>query len=290
LGKLNHENEIIAMRSSGLSIFQISKSVIILGVLVSLFVFWLNDRIVPQSLSASERLKTQMEEGVNKAKEKKPEVINNLAIYGLKNRLYFINRFFPDTNTMEGITILEQDEQQNITKKIVANKGVYADGLWKFYQSITYSFDQNGQVLEEPQFFEEETMAISESPADFLRQRQRPEFMNIAQLQDYLWRLSKSGASGVLRNFKVDLFQRYAWPFTNLVIILLGIPFALMMKRRATGISSIGVSILVGFLYYVLDAVSIALGKGGALPPALSVSLSHILMLAFSMNLIRNMP
>lgn len=289
-GKLNHENEIIAMRSSGLSVFQIGKTAIVMGILLSLFVFWVNDRIVPRSLSISEKIKVQMEQGAKKQKEKKQEVINNLAIYGLKNRLYFINRFSPETNTMDGIIILEHDEKQNIIRKIVANKGSYSENLWKFYQCITYNFDENGQIIQEPTFFEEEIMAIPESPADFMSQRQRPEFMTIAQLEDYIWKLSRSGAKGVTRNFKVDLYQRFTSPFTNLVIILLGIPFALKMKRRATGISSIGLSIGVGFFYYILEAVCIALGKGGALPPILSASLSHILLLCYSLYLIKNAP
>jgi len=60
-GKLNHNNEIIAMRSSGLSIFQITKTVIIFGLIVSLFIFWVNDRFVPPSLVFTQKIKIQIE-------------------------------------------------------------------------------------------------------------------------------------------------------------------------------------------------------------------------------------
>ena len=290
LGKMNHDNEIIAMRSSGLSVLQISKTAIILGIVVSLSVFWVSDRILPQSLSITQKIKSQMEEKHEKSKEKKQEVIINLSMYGLKNRLYFINKFYPETNTAEGIIILEHDENQNIIKKIIANKGEYKDELWKFFNCITYNFDANGQVIDEPQFLEEEIMAIPETPQDLVNQRQRPELMSIAQLDDYLWRLSKSGAKSVIRSFKVDLFQRFTSPFTSLIIILLGIPFALMMRRRSTGVSSLGISIFVGFLYYIIDAISIALGKGGMIPPILAASLSHFIALGTSLYLIANMP
>lgn len=287
-GKLNHNNEIIAMRSSGLSIFQITKTVIIFGLLVSLFILWAGDRIVPQSLAITQKIKAQMEEG--KKNEKKPEAIDNLTMYGLKNRLFFINKFYLATNTMEGIIILEHDEHQNITKKIVANKGIYKDNLWRFYRCITYNFDQNGQILQEPEYFEEEIMVIPETPQDFINQRQRPDFMTIAQLDDYIWKLSRSGASTVIRNLKLDIYQRFTSPFTSMVIILLGIPFSLMMRKRATGLSSIGFSIIVGFLYYILDAISIALGRGGILTPILAASLSHIVVLLFSLHLINSLP
>jgi len=289
-GKLNRDNEIIAMRSAGLSIFQVNKSVIIFGFILSLFIFWVNDRFIPSSLTFTQNMKSRIEDGDSKPQEKKAEAIENLSVYGLKNRLFFVNKFTVNTNTMEGITILEHDEQQNMIKKIVASKGIYKDGLWRFYNAITYDFDKNGQIKQEPQYMEEEIMPIPEAPHDFLNQRQRPEFMTIAQLDDYIWKLSKSGAITITRNLKVDLYQRFSSPFMSLFIILLGIPFSLMMRRRATGLSSVGFSIIVGFLYYVLNAVSIALGKAGILTPILAASLSHIVALFFSLYLIETLP
>lgn len=286
-GKLNQNNEIIAMRASGLSILQITKTVLIFGFLVSLCVFWISDRVVPQALSLNQRIKLQMEEGKQK---KKLGIINNLTMYGLKNRLFHIRKFTPASNTMEGITILEHDEQQNITKKIVANKGVYQDNHWQFSHCITYIFEPDGQIIQEPQYQEEEVMYIPETPRDFLNQREQPDFMTLNQLEEYIWRLSNSGASSVIRTLKVDYFQRFTTPFTSLIIILLGIPFAFVIKRRAAGLSSVGISILVGFFYYVLDAVCIALGKGGLIVPILSASLSHLIALISSLYLISILP
>jgi lipopolysaccharide export system permease protein len=191
---------------------------------------------------------------------------------------------------MEGITILEQDENQNLTKKIIATKGIYQDGLWKFYQSITYKFDNNGQVIDEPSYLEEEIMSIPETPENLASLRQKPDQMSIRQLDDYIWILSKSGATTVIRNLKVDLYQRFVSPFTSIIIILLGLPFSLLMRKRATGMSAIGVSIIVGFLYYVLDAICLAVGKSGLITPILAASLSHIIVLSSSLYLISRLP
>ncbi|MFA5356210.1 MAG: LptF/LptG family permease [Candidatus Omnitrophota bacterium] len=289
-GALNRNNELIAMRASGLNIFQITKTVIIFGIILSACVFWVNDRFVPSSMALTEKIKSQMESGARKTKEKGHETISNLSMYGLKNRLFFVNKFSPSANTMEGIIILEHDDKQNITKKIVANKGVYRDGLWWFYQCITYHFDDNVQMREEPQYEEEEIMEIPETPYDFLHQMLRPEFMTISQLNNYIWKLSESGATTVIRNLKVDLYQRFTSPLTSIVIILLGIPFSMVMRKRATGLSSIGLSLMVGFLYYVFNAVSIALGKAGVFPPIIAASLSHIVALTTALYLIHKLP
>lgn len=289
-GRLNHNNEIIAMRSSGLSIFDITRNALIFGLIISLAVFWVNDRLVPSSSVENQKIQAQIQEGAVKNKLKKSETIINLSMYGLRNRLFFINKFSLETKTMEGITILEHDQNQNLTKKIIATKGVYQDGLWRFFQSITYNFDHNGQVVDEPLYLEEEIMAIPETPQEMASLRQKPEQMDIRQMQNYIWRLSRSGATGIIRNFKVDLYQRFTSPFTSIIIILLGIPFSLLMRKRATGMSAIGVSIMVGFCYYVLDAVCLAVGKSGLLMPFLAASLSHIIVLSTSLYLIAKLP
>lgn len=287
--KLNRDNEIIAMRASGLSIYQISKTVIVFGVVISIFVFFVNDKLVPKYLAVNHKIRAEID-AKREMRKKESENITNLSVYGMKNRLFFINQFSPSTNTMEGITILEHDEHQNVTRKIVANKGVFENGLWKFYNCISYTFDENGQIKSEPQFSDEEIMPITEKPKDFITNRQSTEYMTISELDKYVWKLSKSGANSVVRRLKVELYQRFTVPLTSLVIILLGIPFALKMKRRATGISSLGLSIMMGFLYYVANAVSIAFGVSGILTPFLAASLSHILALAFSIYMISKLP
>lgn len=288
--RLNHNNEIIAMRASGLSIFYVTRTVLVFGAVISLMSFWINDRIVPKATTITQRIKNQIEEGIPDKKDRRNEVITNLSMYGLKNRLFFVNKFYASTNTLEGITILEHDEKQNLTKKIVASKGVYEERLWKFYNCITYNFDANGQIMDEPIFFEEEIMTIPEGPKDFLAQRRKPESMNISELDTYIWKLSRSGATNVIRNLKIDLYQKFTAPFTSLIIIMLGIPFSLKMHRKATGLSSIGISIMVAFLYYILDAVFIAIGRGGILPPFLAASLSHLTGITFSIYLIKSLP
>ncbi len=290
--KFNRDNEIIAMRASGLSIVRVSKTVIVFGLLISVIVFWASDRLVPAAMTLNQKLKYDMADKSRKEREAalQQNTIMNLAMYGVDNRLFFINKFDPPKKLIEGIIILEQDQQQNITRKIVANSGIYKDSNWVFYQCITYNFDKSGQVKGEPEYFDEQLMPIPETPEDFLSHKQSPEYMTIAQLKDYLNKLSKSGATTVVRRLKVDLYQRYFSPLLSFMIVLLGIPFSLKMHRRATGLSSIGISILLGFFYYVLNAVCIAFGKSGLLPPLLSASLSHIIAFVTAVFFIRKLP
>ncbi|MGE5307979.1 MAG: LptF/LptG family permease [Deltaproteobacteria bacterium] len=287
--RLNNDNEIIAMRSSGISIFGISRTVLLFGLMISCIVFLVSDKVMPRAMQMNQKLQVQLEAGVRKPKLK-DEVLKNVSIYGLKNRLYFINKFIVAKKEIEGITILQQDNNQNITKKIVANRGVYSSKGWTFYQVITYSFDRNGQLTEDPSFMEEALMPIQETPEDFLDQRQSPDLMTIDQISNYVWRLSSSGATSAIRNLRIDLYHRLLVPFSSLIIILLAIPFSLKIRKKATGLSSLGLSLVLGFLYYVGDAVCLALGKADVLYPLLSASLTHLVALSLGIYLITKIP
>jgi lipopolysaccharide export system permease protein len=61
--RLNHNNELIAMRASGLSIFYITKTAILFGIMISLLVFWINDRFAPQAMLLTKEIQTKMDEG-----------------------------------------------------------------------------------------------------------------------------------------------------------------------------------------------------------------------------------
>ena len=114
-------------------------------------------------------------------------------------------------------------------------------------------------------------MDIKETPDDFLKQRIKVSSMNIKQLNEYIKKFSKSGATKALNNFRVDLYQKIAFPFANFVVILVGLPLAIMIRsRKGMTFTSLGIAIGIGFLYYVLESLFIAFGKGGMLPPLLA--------------------
>ncbi len=281
-GKLNRTNELIAMRSSGLSLWQLITPVLIIGILLSFTVFLANEKLIPQAQAKVESLKTKIK-GEKNARPKE-QVIHNLTFYGLGNKLFFVNSFDTKNNIMEGISILEHDPIQNLVSKITARRGDYRDGLWTFYEYSRYNFDSSGQITEDSEYFPEQIMYITETPNDFLQQRKRMEFMSILQLEDYIWRLRKSGAVSALRNLAVELYSRYASSLTGLILVLIGMPFSFVIKKRDNIFSSFGICIGISFLYYVLNAVSLSMGKNGLIPPMLAVWAVPIIFISLAIR------
>ncbi|MBF0570509.1 MAG: LptF/LptG family permease [Candidatus Omnitrophica bacterium] len=267
---LNAHNEIIAIRASGMNFWQITRPALVFALIVSATVFLVNEKFVPQSSMVNQEIRdTQIKVSPSQKGKGKP-IIHNLTFYGLKNRLFFIDTFDPNTNDLTGITIIGHDHNQNLIEKIVALKGIWTGIAWKFFncQITTYTSALPNAPIS-IKMSEEKLMDLKETPKDFLRQRMDVSSMNLSQLHSYIKRFSGSGAIKTINNLRVDLHQKITFPLRNFIIVLIGLPFALMSvgKRKAMTFTSIAIALVIGFLYYVADAVGLALAKGGALLP-----------------------
>lgn len=285
IGDLSKNNEIIAMRSSGISVMRIALPAIIFGFIVSGFVFLLNEQYLPKTQSLNYQIKNEMFE-----KRKENKILHNLAVYGQENKHFFIDIYRPKEKIMEYVTMIEHDDNQNVISKTVAKRAYFRNGRWLFRECAIHYYNKNGAILGEPFYFKNKIMHLKDMPRDFENPWQKTMFMNIAQLKDYIKRLSRSGATTVIRNLKVDLYNRFTMPFSSLIIILVGIPFVLGRSKRGQAIASLGLCIGITFLYYVLNQTSIALGKLGAIPPLFSALLSHASFFALSVIAILKLP
>jgi len=286
---LNNSNEIIALRTSGLNFWKLARPAICVALVVSAFIFWLNEKYVPETQVKSEMIRN--ENMINRADSRKRTKgkIKNLTFYGLKNRLYFIDEFDPNTSELSGITIIGFDSKQNVKEKIVAWKGEWTGIIWKFKDCQVTFFDTEKFTDQiKVKVYANRLMDIKETPDDFVRQRLNVSAMNIRQLRDYISRFENSGATKAITNLRVDLHQKWAYPFGTIVIVLAGLPIAMMTgRRKAVTFASLGIATAIGFLYYVCNAVCLALGKGDAVPPILSAWLAPIIFASIAFYLIK---
>ncbi len=286
---LNNSNEIIALRACGLDFWKITRPAIIFGLIVTAFVFMVNEKFAPQSASLTRELKKDKIELNVSDRGKKPRPIKQLFFYGLDNRLFFIDMFDPTEKTFEGLTVIGQDEKQRMTDKLIALKGEWTGSSWKASNCQITHYDPVDQTLiGEAPFLKEKILDIKETPADFLKQSSDMSSMNIKQLKSYIKRFKASGAVAVINSLKVDLHARIAYPFACIVIIFVGLPFSLVTgHRKGLTFASVGIALAIGLLFFVINSVGLALGKGGALPPLAAAWLAPLLFLGAGIYLIR---
>ncbi|MEW5895041.1 MAG: LptF/LptG family permease [Candidatus Omnitrophota bacterium] len=264
---LNTHNELIALRAGGLNFWKLARPALVFGLVIAAFMFYLNEIYIPQAESRARMIK-QENFSLEVDRKKNKSIINNLTFYGMHNRLYFIDSFDPNKAVLRGITIVGFDANQDVREKIVALEGVWTGIAWKFKQCNITPFQNIEEGPTKIKVYDEKLMDIKETPEDFARQRQNVKYMNLKQLNDYIQKFSKSGTLRAVENLYVDLHAKIAYPFTPIIILLVGLPIVMMSgHRRAQTFAALGIAIMIGFLFYVVNAVGLALGKGGVLPP-----------------------
>ena len=283
LSNLNKHNEIVAMKSSGISLWRILAPILIIGVLVSIIVFIVNDKVIPTSSKISNVIRREELEK-EKRKDKQSKLMENVAVYGAGNRIVFAKSYDTEKKALTDIIIHEHDASENLISKITAQSGVWTSDGWKFSGVTMFKIDNSGKILGEPEFFNEKIITLKEKPADFANREWRTDYMSYRELKNYIDNFKGTGTK-LTRSLLVDLHYKVAFSVISLIIILIGSPFALITTRGGVLIG-VGVSIAIGLLYYAFIAISLAFGKAGILPPAVSAWLGNIVFAALGIHLI----
>ncbi|MFH1868979.1 MAG: LptF/LptG family permease [Candidatus Omnitrophota bacterium] len=284
LTALNKNNELVAARACGISIGRLLLPVFAIAITLGILTFLVNERVVSESIITSERIKTDY---IEKSPEnrKAQTSISNLTVYGEKNQMVYAKEFSLTDNKLRDIIILEHDDQKRMRKKIIASEGIWIGKKWLFIDCIIYSFDESGKPLGKPDLFDKKYISFPVTPEKLLKYEAQTSYMDYKELKNYIDRIS-GGNTKTINSLKTDLYFKTAIPFICPIIMLLGIPFALTTKR-GHAMAGIGTSVVVGLLYYSSIYFSLALGKGGILPPLAAAHFSNIAFFFIALILLR---
>jgi lipopolysaccharide export system permease protein len=283
LSNLNKHNELIAMKSSGISLWRIMMPLVMFGIIISMMAFIVNDRVIPISSKVSNAIRRDELEK-EKRRERRNKIVENVALYGAGNKILFARNYDIEKKILNDIIIHEHDAHENLISKITAQNAVWTGKAWRFNKVIMYRIDNSGKILGEPLFYEDKLITLREKPSDFANREWQSDYMSYGELKKYIKNF-KGTSTKVIRSLLVDLHYKVSFAFINLVIVLIGAPFA-MINTRGGVMIGIGMSIVIGLLYYAFIALSLAFGKAGILSPVLSAWLGNIVFTFIGIYLI----
>lgn len=266
-------NELLAMKATGLNILSIAKPLIFLGFCISVFTFFVNDRVAPYTYAQAESIKLKYIE-TDSTDTYKATLHNITLLTGDKQ--YFIKSMDTTSNTLTDIRIHYLNDQYKITKRVVAKKAEWQDNTWLFSKVSIYELGPNKKIIGEPQFFPRTTFPdITTTPTDLIQCAQTTMVQSIKEIKATTARLKENGLEH--RSELVDMYEKIAYPWTSLVIIFLSLPFLARTRVRRSMALAIVVCLLTVCGYHVLNAFILALGKRAVLSPQLSAWGAHII-------------
>jgi LPS export ABC transporter permease LptG len=183
---------------------------------------------------------------------------------------------------MHGVQIREENAQGQPSRTILApNVGWSPRMGWRFYDGKELIY-QNGivtairpfpigkdgeHVLKVPE--------IEETPWSLVSYALRPDFMSVPELVSYL-RAHPKAADDKLASFRTHFWQRFAMPWQAMALVLVAAPLGVAYSRRGS-VGGIAGSVFIFFIFMFMNNLFLNLGKGGHLPPWLTVWVPHLL-------------
>jgi lipopolysaccharide export system permease protein len=281
LGSMTRFRELLSLKSAGFSLYRLFVPLYLTGVLLSAASFLVGEWVMPH---ANLRAREIMEVDIKGRTIRNLGSRINVTYLGKDNRRYVIRRYDVPRQTMVELTIQEFSGHR-LSRRLDAAKGVYADGKWVLTNGLERRFDASGK--ETAVAFDTLRVGFPEVPEDFAKTSVQPDEMSYPELRNYSQRVRESGSS--VEKFETELHLRVAFPFANVVVILIASSLAVQVRRGGIALG-FGFSLAIAFAYWCLIRAGQVLGNNGTLPPLVAAWLGNFAFLGFGVFLLIRTP
>jgi lipopolysaccharide export system permease protein len=276
---LTKNNELTAMRASGVSFFRICLPFLIGGFLASIANGLILEFAAPPAQQWTESFKESI------SKNPRNTVQANTAYFNTRDRrLWMIDRFDSQKPTdLQGVKITEERPDGTRIREYVAEKARFMDGQWWLFSPTVRIYDTGDNPVGQPVAVVPgratvfELTGYGEKPIDFLNEIRKWDLLNTHEMWEYVRR--HPGLSKRMVAEKLTLMHtRLAMPWACLVVTLFAVPAGARTGRQS---ALVGIFKTVAFFFgfYAATHVGLFLGMRRVLDPLLAAWLPNTLFL-----------
>jgi len=263
LATLAKNNEVIAFKASGMSLYRLIFPLALAGLLLGAAMFLLDDTFLPYANQRQDALR-------NEIKGRPAQTYFQPArqwIFGENNKIYNYELFDPDRQLFGGLNVFELNPGTfGITRRVFATRARWepSEDTWVLTGGWVRDFDTHGKVTRYFPFTAFSLPELTEPPSYFRREVRQYYQMNWRQLGQYIASLRHAGFDTA--RLAVQWQKNFAYDLIATVIVLLGAPFAFLVGTRGA-IGGLALAVGVGIVYWATAALFEAMGSVGQLPP-----------------------
>lgn len=266
LAILAKNNEVIALKASGISTYRVVVPLLLGAILVAGGMFLLDDTFLPYANQRQDALRDRI-------KGKPAQTYLQPArqwIFGENTKVYNYELFDPDRQLFGGLNVFELDPATfQIRRRIFASRASWepTENAWVLTGGWVRDFDAAGNVLRYDPFTATSMPELTEPPSYFRREVRQYYQMNWRQLGQYIASLRQAGFDTA--RLSVQWQKKFAFPLIAAIIVFLSAPFAFLTGTRGA-IGGLAVAVGIGVVYWATSALFEAMGSVGQLPPLLA--------------------
>lgn len=258
LGMMANHRELVIMRASGMSIWQVTLSVFKAALALILVLTVLGETVVPQ--------------WVRVANDRKMSALSNgQTLRTAKGMWLRYHNDFITIGTVVSSKSLAQvyqfrfDASHHLRLARRMDDIQYSQGIWQATHVHETMFTKNHTQAREISAMKWD---VPLKPTVFGLSTSEPDEMTLHELRQFM-RAQKATKQSVL-NYELDFWQRIFQPLTTLVMMMLAIPFIFGPLRSSTMGSKLLVGATVGFGFHILNRFFGPLSQVFQWPPVLA--------------------
>lgn len=262
---LTKSNQIIAMKSAGISLYRVCVPVLLAAAILSVGMFALEDQILPETNQRQSALRNQIK-GKPAQTFYRPD---RQWIFGESNRIYNYRFFDPDQNIFANLSVFELSPQNfTMARRIYAERAFWEEPIHGWVLENGWVRDLEGDRVTHYMPFSVATFReMTEPPTYFKKEVRASEQMSVFELRGYINELRQSGFDVV--RLSVQFYTKFSFPLIAFVITLIAIPFSFSLGGKGA-LTGVAVSIAIAILYWSISGLFEAMGNLNQLPPSVA--------------------
>jgi len=274
--RLNEDNEIVALRSSGVSLFQILPPVVTFCIISYVFASLVASYLFPLGNHAMARLLFEVAR-VNTSIGIKQGVFND----NIPNIVLYANHISASDQTMEGVFVFDERDP-TLSNTIIARQGKISSDSEQMSINLhltdgcSFMVSKDLDSSRRLQFKSYDlNIALKDIIHRFSSRMKGEKEMSISELRRKLRETKK----GTMRHntLTMELQRKFSIPLACLILGLIGLPLGLMMRARGRS-WGIALSIAIFMVYYILLSAAGSMGETGKLNPALAIWIPNMVL------------
>ena len=267
-GLMNKNNEIIALKSGGMSIYYLIRPIFAVGLLITILLFLLSEIVVPLTISKANDIYRVEVKKYTQTKGQK-------NIWFKSHRcIAFISYFNFKKKTIAGITLNYFDSQFKLERRVDAARGEFQKGRWMFKDIMEQRLNKETGTYD-VLFHKQNVEKIDFLPEDLQRIAKKSEEMSFKELLYYIRDVEAEGYDAT--PYWVDLHGKFSLPLACLIVSLVGAGITVRKISKHGFAVNIALGIVVIFLYWIIHSFCMSLGYGGMLPPIIAAWMSNFI-------------
>ena len=266
VGNMARQNEIMAMKAAGISLYRIFLPLFIISIVVSFIAMGIANYLVPRATERQSELRERYEN-----QRPRQQRLDNIYIRDEMGRRISMRYYNVQSNVGNTVSI-RTFEADSLKSRIDAKKITWQNGLWLLENGYERVFSREGEIAIpfEERIFQSSTLL----PENIAKQLKTPEEMSFGELKDFIREVERNGADP--DRWRVDLYLKIALPFANFIIVLFGSPLSSSQTRRSGAAKGFGISLAVTFIYFGILKTTQAMGHNGKIDPLLAAWFANI--------------